>query len=89
MVLQSKPHIQFHQKCRRRKYMSMNEQIIYHLCCQNQWFTGGSQESYGKLFQLCKAGEPVVVIARCIWLCSNDTFLHIKNEINKSGYVGY
>lgn len=38
-------------------------------------------------YQMSRKG--VVVIARCIWLCSNDTFLHIKSEINKSGYVGY
>lgn len=69
--------------------MSMNEQIVYNLCNQFQWFTGGSNESYEKLFRLCKAGEPVEVIARCIWLCSEDSYLHIRSEISKSGYIGY
>ena len=65
--------------------MSMNEQIIYHLCCKNQWFTGGSQESYGKLFQLCKAGYVAMTHFYILKVKStNQDTLAIKKEKSRA-----
>lgn len=43
------------------------------LCIRNNWFTGGTNEQYRKLFQLIRNDAPLVHIALTIWLCSPNT----------------
>lgn len=43
------------------------------ICIKNNWFTGGTNEQYRKLFQLIRNDAPLVHIALTIWLCSPNT----------------
>lgn len=67
--------------------MLKNQNIIFRLCNDNDWFTGGDNQAYKKLFDLAGNGMPVSIIAHCIWLVSDDTYLNIYNIIRQSGYT--
>ena len=54
------------------------------LCIRNNWFTGGTNEQYRKLFQLIRNDAPLVHIALTIWLCSPNTDrAEIEKELRK------
>ena len=54
------------------------------LCIRNNWFTGGTNEQYRKLFQLIRNDAPLVHIALIIWLCSPNTDrAEIEKELRK------
>lgn len=54
------------------------------LCIRNNWFTGGTNEQYRKLFQLIRKDAPLVHIALVIWLCSPNTDrAEIEKELRK------
>ncbi len=67
--------------------MTDNEMVIYRLCNENDWFTGGDNQAYGKLFKLAKNYMPASIIAYCIWMVSDDTYMDIYNTIKKSDYT--
>ncbi len=43
------------------------------ICIRNNWFTGGSCESYDKLFEMCKEGATIKEIALVIWVCTPNS----------------
>lgn len=53
----------------------LTRDIVYRLCVKNQWFTGGSNESYEKMFQLVGGNYGVEKIAIAIWVCSSNATL--------------
>lgn len=67
--------------------MMKNETIIYRLCNENDWFFGGDNQAYAKLFELARNGMSVSIISHCIWLVSDDTYINIYNIIRQSGYT--
>lgn len=67
--------------------MLRNQNIIFRLCNNNNWFTGGDNQAYGKMFELAGDGMPVNIIAHCIWLVSDDTYMNIYNTIRQSDYT--
>lgn len=67
--------------------MLRNQNIIFNLCNANNWFTGGDNQAYAKLFELAGGGMPVNIIAHCIWLVSDDTYMNIYNAIRQSDYT--
>lgn len=67
--------------------MLKNEAIIYRLCNENDWFTGGDNQAYKKLFDIAGDCMPVSIVAHCIWMVSDDTYTNIYNTIKQSGYT--
>jgi len=67
--------------------MTKNEDIVYKLCNENDWFFGGDNQAYAKLFELARNCMPVSIMAYCIWLVSDDTYINIYSTIKKSGYT--
>lgn len=67
--------------------MLRNQNIIYRLCNDNDWFTGGDNQAYRKLLDLAGDGMPISIIAHCIWLVSDDTYLNICQAIKQSDYT--
>ncbi len=63
-----------------------NTQIIYQLCNENNWFTGGDNQAYSKLFKLVEIGVPIQILAHCIWLVSDMKYLEIYKAIKQSDY---
>lgn len=63
-----------------------NTQIIYRLCNENNWFTGGDNQAYSKLFELAEIGVSIQILAHCIWLVSDSKYLEIYKAIKQSGY---
>lgn len=43
---------------------------LQEICIKHNWFTGGSCESYEKLFERCKNGADFDELALLIWLCT-------------------
>ena len=43
------------------------------LCVREDWFTGGTNSQYKKLFDLNREGAPLEDLALVIWLCSPGT----------------
>lgn len=50
--------------------MTISFERLYGICNRLQWFTGGSTDSYDKLFQLNREGAPLEDLALVIWICS-------------------
>lgn len=67
--------------------MLKNEAIIYRLCNENDWFTGGDNQAYKKLFDIARDCMPANIIAHCIWMVSDDTYENIYDTIRQSGYT--
>lgn len=67
--------------------MVKNKNIIYRLCNENDWFTGGDNQAYKKLFELAGDCMPANIVAHYIWLASDDTYTNIYNTIKQSGYI--
>ena len=42
------------------------------ICCKHKWFTGGSNESYEKLFKRCEEGADFKELALIIWVCTPE-----------------
>lgn len=57
---------------------------IYNLCTRKQYFTCGSTNQYEKMFQLVEEGIHLEIIARIIWVCSNDRYSY--KDIYKDCY---
>ena len=56
---------------------------LRNLCIENNWFTGGSNDQYGKLFKIADNGATIHELAIIIWLCSADTKLSdIEYKLN-------
>lgn len=66
--------------------MTNNQRIIYRLCVKNDWFIGGDNKAYSKLLELARVGVEVKIVARCIWLVSDDDYSNIEDQIVKSEY---
>lgn len=45
---------------------------LQEICYKNKWFTGGSCESYEKLFDRCREGADFDELAMIIWVCTPD-----------------
>ena len=43
---------------------------LYLVCNDNNWFTGGTNQQYSKLFELNSSGASLEELALAIWLCS-------------------
>ena len=52
------------------KYPTVDQ--VYALCNEYQWFTGGSNDQYEKLFIIINEKAPIEEVATVIWLCSDD-----------------
>ena len=54
------------------------------LCIREDWFTGGTNSQYEKLFDLNREGASLEDLALVIWLCSprvdREEVLHKLNE---------
>lgn len=50
--------------------------IVRELCIKNNWFTGGGESQYSKMFELLKQND-FRATATAIWLCS-DTGLNVE-----------
>ena len=53
--------------------MGIAQNKIYKACNKFQWFTGGTNEQYEKLFSKVDEGASLKDIALMIWLCTPDT----------------
>ena len=49
---------------------SWKSSIIRELCIKNNWFTGGGEAQYNKMFELLKQND-FRATATAIWLCSD------------------
>ena len=43
---------------------------VYRVCNKYQWFTGGTNSQYDKLFERIENGASLKEIALMIWLCT-------------------
>lgn len=55
-----------------KKYSVTTPEELISLCIKKNWFTGGTNEQYEKLFYANENGFPIEEIATIIWLCSDD-----------------
>ena len=57
---------------------------LYALCNRENWFTGGSNDKYDKLFYLAEKGREIKELALVIWLCSpGKTYGKIKAVLDQ------
>lgn len=69
------------------KYPTVDQ--VYALCNEYQWFTGGSNDQYEKLFIMINEKAPIEEVATVIWLCSDDKWcrrdiISVLNEVLKN-----
>lgn len=55
-----------------KQYTVTTREQLRLLCIKKNWFTGGTNEQYEKLFYANENGCPIEEIATIIWLCSDD-----------------
>lgn len=59
----------------------LSDITLRELCIQNQWFTGGSNRQYEKMFQRASEGATLEELALIIWLCSNASRAEIESKL--------
>lgn len=65
----------------------LDELRVRQMCIRNNWFTGGSNEQYNKMFQLVQANAPVTHVAVAIWMCTpNVSKTEIETKLRSISY---
>lgn len=65
----------------------LDELRVRQMCIRNNWFTGGSNEQYNKMFQLISSNAPVTQVAVAIWLCTpNVSKTEIESKLRSISY---
>lgn len=58
---------------------------LHDLCVKNDWFVGGTDDQYSKLFEMARNGATTDELARIIWLCTPDSnFEEIKGVLESA-----
>ncbi len=52
--------------------MKISTDKLYYLCNKYQWFTGGDNKQYKKLFERNKQCASLETLATIIWICSEE-----------------
>lgn len=61
----------YRMKYKLEKSLKLNKWKLRQMCIDHDWFTGGTNEQYQKMFDLADIGDIDGVIYS-IWLCSDD-----------------
>lgn len=65
--------------------MTINNNTLYRLCNENNYFTCGTNEQYDKLLELNNQNIGTKELASIIWICSdNKSRNDIINELIKA-----
>lgn len=60
---------------------------VRQLCIRNNWFTGGSNAQYEKMFHLVETNAPITQVAVAIWLCTpNVSKTEIESKLRSISF---
>lgn len=65
----------------------LDELRVRQLCIRNNWFTGGSNEQYEKMFHLVETNAPITQVAVAIWMCTpNVSKTEIESKLRRISF---